>query len=346
MSKGLIFLTGGSGMIGFKTLVIALEHGYCVRAAVRSEVKKQAILTSPSIQHLNPGPKLTFVIIEDLAIPGAYDQAVQGADYIIHIASSMVMKGDIPPAEYKKFFVDTAVAGVTSILAAASMSPSMKRVIFTSSTSAMLPWSAFTTGSSEVFNEDSRTPFPVGPYENDFQAYNAGKIAALEVTETWAAKHNSHFDVINVAPAFVIGKSELITRPEDILLGTNAAAIAAVFGHKNPYPNASITTHVDDTALLHIKALEPRVPSNSLWLAVSAETDAMVWNDALVVAGKRYPKAIKEGIFPNNGDQPTLRTRVDNLRTRKFFDIKFTGYEGQVTSVLDHFLELKGISIG
>jgi nucleoside-diphosphate-sugar epimerase len=232
------------------------------------------------------------VIIEDLATPGAYDHAVQGADHIIHLASSMVMKGDLSPAEYTKFFVDTAVAGVTSILSAATKSLSVKRIIFTSSTSAMLPWSAFTTGSTETFNEDSRTPFPVGPYDNDFQAYNAGKIAALEVAESWVAKHKSHFDVVNVAPAFVIGKSELVENPEDILLGTNAAAIEAVFGRKNPYPTASITAHVDDTALLHIKALDSRVPSNSLWLAVDAETETILWNDALAVAAKRYPKAI------------------------------------------------------
>jgi nucleoside-diphosphate-sugar epimerase len=345
MSKGLVFITGGSGMIGFKTLVLALEHGYSVLAAVRSESKKEAILDSASIKRLNPGPNLSFAIIEDLATQGAYDHAVQGADYIIHLANPLVMKGEISPAEYTKFFVDTAVAGVTSILSAATMSPSVKRIIFTSSTSAMMPWSAFTTGSTETFNEDSRTPFPPGPYDNDFQAYNAGKIAALIATESWVAEHKSHFDVVNVAPAFVIGKSELITNPQDILLGTNAAAIGAVFGRKNPYPNASITAHVDDTALLHIKALEPRVPSNSLWLAVDTETETMMWNDALTTAAKKYPKAIKTGAFPNDGDQPTLRAKVDNLRTRNFFDMEFMGFEKQVTSVLDHFLELKSIPI-
>jgi nucleoside-diphosphate-sugar epimerase len=203
MSKGLIFITGGSGMIGFKTLLIALEQGYSVLAAVRSESKKEAILAHPSIKNFSS--KLNLVIIEDLATPGAYDQAVQGADYIIHLTNSMVLKGDIAPDQYTKFFVDTAVAGVTSILSAASKAPSVKRVVFCSSTSAILPWSAFTTGSTETFDEDSRTPFPPCPYDNDFQAYNAGKIAALEATESWVSKHESHFDVVNIAPAFVIG---------------------------------------------------------------------------------------------------------------------------------------------
>jgi nucleoside-diphosphate-sugar epimerase len=345
MSKRLIFLTGGSGLIGFRTLILALEHGYAVRAAVRSESKKQEILNSTSVKQLNPGSNLSFVIIKDLATPGVYDEAVQGVDYIIHLASSMVMKGEIDPADYTKFFVDTAVAGVTSILSAAGFSPSLKRVIFTSSTSAMLPWSAFAEGTTEVFNEDSRTPFSAGPYSSDFQAYNAGKIAQLAITENWVAKHDSHFDIVNVAPAFVIGKSELITDPKDILLGTNSTAISAVLGKKNPVPNASITVHVNDTALLHIKALDPRVPSNSLWLAVCGEPATMLWNDALVYAAKRYPKAIEAGAFPNDGDQPTMRVVVNSSRTRDFFNIEFKGFEAQVTSVLDHFLELKGLPV-
>jgi nucleoside-diphosphate-sugar epimerase len=164
----------------------------------------------------------------------------------------------------KRFFVDTSVAGVSSILSAASLAPSIKRIIFTSSTSAMLPWSAFTDGSSEIFNEDSRTPFPPSPYANDFQAYNTSKITQLEVTETWVAKHKSHFDVVNVAPAYVIGRSELITDPKDILIGTNSTAIATVFGKKTTAPNASITAHLDDVVLLHVKALDPRVPWNTL----------------------------------------------------------------------------------
>jgi nucleoside-diphosphate-sugar epimerase len=341
MTKGLIFITGGSGMIGFKTLLTALEQGYSVLAAVRSESKKQAILAHPSIKSFSS--KITFVIIEDLATPGAYDQAVQGVNYIIHLANSMVLKGDIAPDQYTKFFVDTAVAGVTSILSAASKAPSVKRIVFCSSTSAILPWSAFTTGSTGTFNEDSRTPFPPGPYENDFQAYNAGKVASLEATECWAAKHESHFDVVNVAPAFVIGRSDLVTDPKDILLGSNFAAIAAVFGEKNPYPNASITVGVRDTALLHIKALDLKVPSNSLWIAVNGEeSEIMLWNDALAVAGRRYPKAVERGVFSNDGDQPTLRARVDNRRTREFFGMEFQGFEGQVVEVLDHYLELKG----
>jgi nucleoside-diphosphate-sugar epimerase len=345
MSRGLIFLTGGSGMIGFKVLLLALEAGYSVRAAVRSEAKRDLILTNETIKRLNPGSSLTFEIIKDMSAPDAYDQALDGADYIIHVASPIPLKGEIKPEDFKSLFVDTAVAGNKAILKAASKTSTIKRLVITSSTSAMLPWSAFTTGSGEVYNEDSRTPFPEGPYANDFEAYNAGKVAALEVIEKYVAENKPSFDVVNVAPSFVIGKSELVTASEDITLGTNVAAIGAVFGNKNPYPNVSITAHIDDVALLHVRALEPRVPSNSLWLAVSGGPEGTTWNDALKFAATRYPKAIAAGVFPNNGDQPTILSRVDSSRTRNFFNMNFKDFESQVTSVLDHFLELKGLPI-
>jgi hypothetical protein len=88
-------------MIGFRTLVFALETGFAVRAAVRSESKKNEIISSNSIKSLNPGSNLS-VIIKDFATPGSYNGPVQGVDYIIHLASSMVMKGEIDPAECQK----------------------------------------------------------------------------------------------------------------------------------------------------------------------------------------------------------------------------------------------------
>jgi uncharacterized protein YbjT (DUF2867 family) len=39
MSNDLVLITGGTGFIGFKIIVTALQAGYSVRAAVRSDAK-------------------------------------------------------------------------------------------------------------------------------------------------------------------------------------------------------------------------------------------------------------------------------------------------------------------
>lgn len=346
MPSGLIFLTGGTGHIGFRTLVLALQAGYNIRAAVRSDAKKDLILRNKEIKSLNPGPKLTFVIIEDISIPGAYDAAIQGADYVIHLASPIVLKEEVKVEDYESLFVDTAVAGTKSILDAAAKAPSVKRVVITSSMSAILPWTSFTTGDDHtIYNETSRTPFWSGPYANDFEAYNAGKVKALAYVEEYVKTHTLSFGVVNIAPGFTAGRVGLLEDARDIMVGTNIAAIGHVFGHKAAYGNPAFNVHVDDVARLHVEALDPKIPANSLWVAVSGPLEGNVWNDAIGIAAKRYPEAIKAGLFSNDGDQPTLPSRIDKTATKMMFGIEFKGFEEQVTDVLDHFLELKGLPI-
>jgi uncharacterized protein YbjT (DUF2867 family) len=65
MAGDLILITGGSGLIGIKTIHLALQAGYSVRAAVRSQAKADAILATPTVKAINPGSRLTFVIVPD-----------------------------------------------------------------------------------------------------------------------------------------------------------------------------------------------------------------------------------------------------------------------------------------
>ena len=81
----LVLITGGSGHLGFRTLVFALHSGYRIRAAVRSPSKAALIREAKSIQaHLD---KLEFVVVPEILADGAYDEAVKGVDYILHVAS-------------------------------------------------------------------------------------------------------------------------------------------------------------------------------------------------------------------------------------------------------------------
>lgn len=85
MAGELVLVTGGSGHLGFRVIISALDAGYKVRAAVRSEFKADLIKAAPSVQaHLD---KLTFVIVPDILADGAYDEAVKGVSYILHSAS-------------------------------------------------------------------------------------------------------------------------------------------------------------------------------------------------------------------------------------------------------------------
>jgi nucleoside-diphosphate-sugar epimerase len=166
MSNKLVFITGGTGHIGFKTLVLALQAGYKVRAAVCSVAKKDNILTSKSIEELNPGADLTFVIIPDLTVEGAYDEAVIGATYIIYLASPIVLKGEILPENLQSALITPAISATISILKAANKTTGVQRIVITSSIVAIIHAKYFfeiDTPEGSVWKDTDRIDIPQGP---------------------------------------------------------------------------------------------------------------------------------------------------------------------------------------
>ena len=91
-----ILLTGATGFIGFRTLVQALRAGYHVRIAVRGPPNVTKIQNAPSIQPYLAS--ISFTKIADMTSPGAYDEAIQGCDYVIHVASPIPMKSNTQQA--------------------------------------------------------------------------------------------------------------------------------------------------------------------------------------------------------------------------------------------------------
>src|ERR1700748_3156390 len=111
-SSGFVLMTGVTGHVGFKTLLDALKAGYRVRAAVRSQEKAQTILNNPVFKAASiPKEQLSFVVVPDLSVPNAYDEATQGVDYVVHIASPLIASREMTQEEYQKYFIEPAVQG-------------------------------------------------------------------------------------------------------------------------------------------------------------------------------------------------------------------------------------------
>ena len=85
ISKPLVLITGATGHLGFRTLVLALEDGYRARIAVRRLEQADKIKQATSIQpHLD---SIEFVEVPDITAPDAYVDAIKGVDFVLHIAS-------------------------------------------------------------------------------------------------------------------------------------------------------------------------------------------------------------------------------------------------------------------
>jgi len=334
-SGDLILVTGGTGHIGFRIVVEALLLGYSVRVAVRNEGGIKKVKAAKSVQpYLD---KLSFTLVPEITAPGAYDEAVKGVKYIIHLASP------ITKPEYTDFendIVQPAINGTLGILESAKKEPSVQRVVITSSIVAFIPISQVLAEDGTVFNEKSSTPTPHGPFEYGiFQAYCASKVAALHASEDWIAAEKPSFSVNNVAPAFVIGKNELVTDAKNATEGTNATTVNILLGQAGG-PTPSTSVYVNDIAKMHVLALDPKIPGGEMFIGVSDDSNIR-WEDAIEIVKKNFPEAVAKGIFPLGGSNETKKLIIDNSYTKKVLGVEFASYEEQVKSVAQHYIELK-----
>jgi nucleoside-diphosphate-sugar epimerase len=136
----LILLTGGTGFIGFRTLQYALRKGYHVRAAVRSNAKAERLRNNPTLSEVKD--HLDFVVVPDILANGAFDEAVQGVKYIVHLASPLA-SGFKADDDLDVKLIQPAVKGTLAVLEAAKKEPGIKRIVITSSVVALADFPVF-----------------------------------------------------------------------------------------------------------------------------------------------------------------------------------------------------------
>ncbi len=76
-------MTGATGLVGSHVVDNFLKRGIKVRAVARSKQKADLFAAArPEFASL-----LSFYFIDDLNTPGVFNDAVQGIDGVIHVAS-------------------------------------------------------------------------------------------------------------------------------------------------------------------------------------------------------------------------------------------------------------------
>lgn len=122
--------------------------------------------------------------------------------------------------------------------------------------------------------------------------------------------------------------------------------MAAVLGRKSDVLTAGSSVSVHDTAKIHVLALDPKIEGNQNFITAGDGVEGVVWEDALEIVKRKFPEAVKSGVLPLGGKQPTRKVRVDAKRTEEVFGIKFEGLEEQVESVVGHYLKLVEVEAG
>ncbi|XP_062118185.1 cinnamoyl-CoA reductase CAD2-like [Humulus lupulus] len=127
-----VCVTGASGYIASWLVKLLLNQGYTVNASVRdpNDPQKTAHLVA-----LDGAKERLHLFKANLMEEGSFDSAINGCDGVFHTASPVLDSSSTvdPQAE----LIDPAVNGTLNVLRSCAKVPSTKRVVITSSISAV-----------------------------------------------------------------------------------------------------------------------------------------------------------------------------------------------------------------
>ncbi|CAN9393685.1 unnamed protein product [Alternaria alternata] len=319
MSGENILITGVSGHVGYRVLVEALSREYRVRAVVRKKEQQERIRNTGSVKPF--ADNLQFVVVEDLLKDGAFDST----------------------DDYRRDVINPAIKATVGILRSAAKVPSIRRVVVTSSMATLLTMEyVMSEDCKRVFTASDTYPPPdvTSPFATPIEAYAAAKSHALAASEQFIVNESPGFDLISVLPSMVIGKNELDTSKEQIEASTNGVVIGPLIGHSPETPLLGASVHLHDVARAHIDALNPSITGNRRLLCSSGGFEGTRWDDAKEIVRQRYSDQVSTGLFTLTGTSPSRSLRLDASDTERLLGWTFTGFEEQVLSVVDHYVEL------
>ncbi|KAI5419795.1 phenylacetaldehyde reductase [Lathyrus oleraceus] len=312
-----VCVTGASGYIASWIVKFLLQRGYTVRATVRdpSDPKK--------VDHLIKldGAKERLQLFKaDLLEQGSFDSIVEGCDGVFHTASPVRFVIDDPQAE----LIDPAVKGTLNVLKSCAKSPSVKRVVLTSSTSAV----AFNTRPKNPGVIVDETWFSDPDFCRESQLwYTLSK--TLAEAAAWKFVNENNIDMVVINPATVEGP---LLQPE---VNESVKPILNLI-NGIPFPNNTLgLVNVKDVANAHIHAYEIASASGRYCLAERV----VHYSELAKILHNLYPSLQISDKCEN--EEPYLTTYQISKEKAESLGIEFTPLEVSLKETVESFREKK-----
>ena len=302
MAAETVLVTGGSGYIGGWCVASALQRGYVVRTTVRDLAKEPAARAAIA-KVTDPGNRLSFHAV-DLMSDDGWDAAVEGCDYVLHVASPLGVSEPKDP----DVLIKPAREGAKRAVGAA-IRAGVKRVVQTSSVAAM-----GRGGKGDWVNDETNWTDASSP---DVDAYAKSKTLAEKAAWDLVAEKGGGKTTLSVVnPALVLGPvmgkdfSESIQVVERLLSGRVPGVPRLGFS----------VVDVRDVADLHLRAM----------------TDPKAAGERFIAAGQwawmgDIAEMLRAGLPPENAAKvPTRKVPDFVLRIVGLFDKDLGSVSGRL----------------
>ncbi|KAK4492381.1 hypothetical protein RD792_003186 [Penstemon davidsonii] len=313
-----VAVTGASGYIASWLVKFLLEKGYTVKASVRDPSdpnKTQHLL------ELDGAKERLHLIKADLLEEGSFDALVDGCVGVFHTASPFFFETNNPQAD----LIDPALKGTLNVLASCAKTPSVKRVVLTSSAAAVAYNGKPLT--PEVVVDETWWSSADFCRENQMW-YVLSKTLAEEAA--WKFAKEKGIDMVAINPALVIGP---LLQPT---LNTSSAAILDLINGAETFPNSIFAwINVQDVAYAHILAFE-NTSANGRYLTVD---ETVHYAEVVNILRELYPTLkLPEKCADDKPYAPTFNISSERAKS---IGVEFTSLKQSIKETIESLKEKK-----
>jgi nucleoside-diphosphate-sugar epimerase len=326
-----------------------------VVTTVRSHAKGKKILEAHSGLSEDA---LSYVIVEDIAQEGAFDEAVKSTppfESVIHTASPFYF-GHTDPV---KDILDPAIKGTTGILKAIkAYAPTVKQVVITSSFAAIVN----PTGHPAVYDESSWNPVTQEEALEPHHTYRASKTFAEKAAWDFVADEKPNFTISVINPPLVLGPVihckihsfqlhknvwvliYLDLNSLDAINTSNQRVRDLVLGkYKDELPPSGVYLWIDvrDLAEAHVKAIEvPEAAGQRFFTTAGYFSNKQIAD----VIREAYPQlADKLPSKDTPDDLPADIYKIDNSKSIKVLGLTYRSLKESITDTVQSIQDVGGL---
>jgi len=274
-NQGMVLVTGGTGFVASHCILQLLQKGYSVKTTLRNKSRQQEVIDMMKHGGITSFDKLAFVEA-DLLKDDHWNEAVQGCQYVLHVASPIAA---VMPKDDNEM-IRPAVEGTLRVLKAAR-DAGVQRVVVTSNFGAV--------GYSHkdphtTITEDEWTD----PNEKGLSAYARSKVLAERAAWDFIKQECGTLELSVINPVFILGPS----------LGPDSSSSFDLMnmllsGAMKAIPNIPFNIiDVRDVADLHIRAMITPAAKGQRFLAMAGGKITMP--EIAMLLKEKMPEASKK----------------------------------------------------